>query len=89
VAKYSIVIKKSAAKEIESIDSKKDRILIIEKISSLAENPRFEGALKLSNSEKYRIRQGNYRILYEINDEVIEVSVVKVGHRKEVYRKKS
>ena len=88
MAKYNLKIKTSAMKEIESIDSKKDRISIVEKIQSLAENPRGDGAIKLSNQEKYRIRQGNYRIVYEIIDEVVEVYVVKVAHRREVYRKR-
>lgn len=86
--KYKISIKKSAAKEIESIGTKKERLAVINKIFSLAENPRCKGSVKLTNQEKYRIRQGNYRILYQIFDSSIEVTVVKVGKRGQVYRDK-
>ena len=86
MANYKISIKNSAAKEIESIDSKKNRQAVVEKIYSLAENPRVEGCVKLSGQEKYRVRQGDYRILYQIFDELIEVVVVKVGHRSRVYK---
>ncbi len=82
---YRIVIKKSATKEIERIE-KKNRIRIIEKIRSLANDPRPEGCKKLSGQEKYRIRQGNYRILYQVIGDALIITVVKVGHRRDVYR---
>lgn len=82
---YRIVIKKSAAKEIERIE-KKDRIRIIEKIRSLAEDPHPVGSKKLSGQEKYRIRQGNYRILYQVKNEELIINVVKVGHRRDIYK---
>ena len=75
---YRVVIKKSAAKEIESIP-KKDRIRIIEKIRSLAADPHLHGSKKLSGQEKYRIRQGNYTILYQVINEELVVSVVRVS----------
>lgn len=81
---YRIVIKKSAAKEIERIE-KKDRIRIIERIRSLAEDPHPVGSKKLSGQEKYRIRQGNYRILYQVIDDELIIHVVKVGHRRDIY----
>jgi len=81
---FRIVIKKSAAKEIERIE-KKDRIRIIEKIRSLASDPRQFGSKKLSGQEKYRIRQGNYRILYQVIDDELIINVVKVGHRRDIY----
>ncbi len=81
---FRIVIKKSAAKEIERIE-KIDRIRIIEKIRSLASDPRPFGSKKLSGQEKYRIRQGNYRILYQIVDDELIINVVKVGHRRDIY----
>jgi mRNA interferase RelE/StbE len=84
VAKYKIEIKKSAIKELESIPSK-DLKRIVEKIKLLAENPRPSGCLKLSGEERYRIRQGKYRILYAIKDDILTVYIVKVGHRKDVY----
>jgi mRNA interferase RelE/StbE len=85
MANYRIVIKKSAAKEIEKIQ-KKDRIRIVEKIRSLASDPHPTGSQKLSGQEKYRIRQGNYRILYQLMNEELVISVVKVGHRRDIYK---
>lgn len=88
MASYRVVIKKSAAKELQDVAGKKDRQGLVERIAALAENPRPMGAEKLSGSrDKYRIRQGNFRILYEIEDDVLTVYVVKVGDRKHVYRK--
>jgi len=81
---YRIVIKKSAAKEIEALPQK-DRLRVIERILLLAEDPRPPGSKKLSRQEKYRIRQGNYRILYQIVDDELLVIVVKIGHRRDVY----
>lgn len=66
MGKYNISIKKSAAKEIENIGTKKGRLTVINKIHCLADKPRCEESVKLTNQEKYRIRQGNYRILYQI-----------------------
>ena len=88
MASYRVLIKKSAAKELEAIAGKKDRERISARISALADNPRPDGVEKLSGtSEKYRIRQGNFRILYEIQDDVLVVYVVRIGDRKEVYRR--
>jgi len=86
VARYSILIKPSAVKEIEAIPLKKDRQRIVGRIRKLAEDPRPLGCEKLSGQGRYRIRQGRYRILYSIEDQDLIVSVVKVGHRKDVYR---
>ena len=83
--KYKIEIKKSAAKEIERLPSR-DIKSVLEKISALSENPRPYDCKKLSAEEKYRIRSGNYRILYLIEDDVLIVYIVKVGHRRDVYR---
>jgi len=88
VASYRLLIKKSAAKELEAIAGKKDRERITQRILALAENPRPPGVEKLSGtSEKYRIRQGDFRILYEIQDDELTVYIVRIGDRKEVYRK--
>jgi mRNA interferase RelE/StbE len=85
VASYKIVIKKSAAKELQGIAGKKDRQRLVERIRELAGNPRPMGAEKLSGTrDKYRIRQGNFRVLYEIEDEILPVYVVKVADRKDV-----
>jgi mRNA interferase RelE/StbE len=86
VARYSIVIKTSAVKEIERIASVDDRRRVVEKIQSLADNPRPRGCEKLVGGERYRVRQGVYRIIYSIEDERLIVHVVKVGHRRDVYR---
>jgi mRNA interferase RelE/StbE len=85
VASYRLVIKPSAAKEIEALP-KQDRRRIVAKILSLSRDPRPPGCEKLSGHDQYRLRQGNYRILYEIRDLVLIVVVVKVGHRRDVYR---
>ena len=82
---YRILIKTSAAKELESVPSR-DRRRIVKKIQSLSSEPRPTGCEKLSGGEKYRIRQGNYRILYTIQDDVLIITVIRVGHRREVYR---
>jgi mRNA interferase RelE/StbE len=86
VARYRLLIKPSAVKEIEAIPLKRDRQRLVERISKLAENPRPFGSEKISGQEKYRVRQGRYRILYAIEDQDLIVQVVKVGHRKDVYR---
>lgn len=86
MADYKIEIKRSAAKELAKIE-KKDRVRIIERIRALSLNPRPPQAKKLSGEEKYRLRQGNYRVLYQIFDDVITVVVVRVAHRREAYKK--
>ncbi len=86
MARYSLEIKRSAAKELADLPDK-DRTRLIARIQSLADDPRPSGAEKLSGQERYRLRQGDYRILYEIHDHVLLIIVVKIGHRREVYRK--
>lgn len=85
MVKYKIEIKKSAIKELSGIP-KNDLKKIISRIKKLATNPRPEGCEKLSGQELYRVRQGRYRILYSIQDDVLVVCVIKIGHRKDVYR---
>jgi len=85
VAKYNLTIKKSAAKELQDIP-KKELLKIIKRIQSLAENPRPAGSQKLSSRQQYRIRQGDYRIVYSIDDGEFVVDIAKIGHRREVYR---
>lgn len=85
MGKYRIEIKKSAVKELYSLP-KKDLIKIIKKIKSLSEDPRPIGSIKLTGKEQYRVRQGNYRILYAIEDEQLVIYIVKIGHRKEIYK---
>ena len=86
MAKYSLFIKPSAAKEIEAVP-KTDRLRIIQRIQGLCVDPWPPGHEKISGDDKYRVRQGNYRILYTINDSELIVVVVRVAHRREVYRK--
>jgi mRNA interferase RelE/StbE len=85
MAKYKITIKKSAAKELSDIP-KKDLPKIVNRIQTLAHNPRPHGSQKLSRKEEYRVRQGDYRIVYSVDDKVLAVDVVKIGHRREIYR---
>ena len=85
MASYSVLIKRSAAKEIEAVPLK-DRRRIVARIEGLANNPRPVGCEKLSGEEKYRIRQGDYRILYEIVDMDLIVTVVRAGNRRDVRR---
>lgn len=82
---YQVEITKSAARELADIPAK-DQKRIVAKIRGLAENPRPPGCEKLSGEEKYRLRQGNYRILYRVNDDAVIVVVVKIADRKEVYK---
>ncbi|MFI5460660.1 MAG: type II toxin-antitoxin system RelE/ParE family toxin [Isosphaerales bacterium] len=87
MAKYKVLIKPSAAKEIEAVDQKKDRQRIVASIRSLADDPRPHGCEKLAGEDdRYRIRTGRYRVIYSIADEELLVIVVRVGHRKDVYR---
>ena len=83
---YRIEIKKSAAKEIRAISRKKDRQRVVGRIAALSEDPRPPGCTKLSGREAYRVRQGSYRIVYTVEDDALVVEVVKVGHRRDVYR---
>ena len=83
--KYKITFKNSVAKDLRVIP-KNDIQKILSKIDSLSENPRGEGCIKLSGKENYRVRQGLYRIIYEIKDGLLVVNVVKVAHRSHVYQ---
>ena len=83
---YDLRIKPSAVKEIETISRRADRRRVVRKIQSLAEDARPPGCTRLSGREEYRIRQGAYRIIYSVDDEERVVLIVKVGHRKDVYR---
>lgn len=82
---YRIVFKQSVAKDLRQIP-KKDVQRILQRIDGLAHDPLPSGVEKLSDDNKYRIRQGKYRILYVIDEDVITVTIVKVRHRRDVYR---
>ena len=83
--KYRITFKKSVAKDLRVIP-KNDIKKILSKRDTLAVDPRGEGCIKLSGKENYRVRQGLYRIVYEIKDDVLVVNVVKFSHRTQVYK---
>jgi mRNA interferase RelE/StbE len=87
VASYRVLIKPSAAKEIEAVGQKTDRRRIIARIRGLADDPRPPGCEKLSGEpDRYRVRVGRYRIVYSVGDAELVIVVVRVGHRKDVYR---
>ena len=85
MANYKLVFKKSVSKDFRPIPNK-DVTRILQRIEELQEDTRPIGSEKLSGQERYRIRQGVYRIIYEVVDELLIVTVVKVGHRKHVYK---
>ena len=87
MAEYRLLIKPSAGKEIEALGQKKARQRMVNRIAALASEPRPTGCEKLAGAEgRYRIRQGQFRIVYAVDDAHRTVEVVKVGHRREIYR---
>ena len=84
--RYRVEIKRSATKEIRAIGRDADRRRVVARIAALADDPRPPGCTKLSGGDAYRVRQGRYRILYTVADDVLVVEVVKVGDRRDVYR---
>ena len=87
MASYKVFIKPSAAKEIEAVGRREDRQRIVTRIRSLARDPRPFGSEKLSGKDDlYRIRVGRYRVVYSVGDAELAVLVVRIGHRKDVYR---
>ena len=85
MASYSIEIKRSAAKELDELPTK-ECARVVAKIRALANEPRPHRCEKLADDEKYRIRQGVYRVLYQIDDAAVRVTIVKIAHRRAVYR---
>ena len=85
MADYSLDVRKSAAKELAALP-KRDCRRIVDKIHALGSNPRPLGSEKLSGDDKYRIRHGDYRVLYQIDESEKIVTIVRVAHRREVYR---
>lgn len=84
-ASYSVVIKRSAERELRKIP-KQDLRRVVARIQGLTREPRPPGCERLSGQERYRVRQGDYRIVYAVDDEARTVEVVKIGLRREVYR---
>lgn len=82
---YKIFSKRSVEKDLKRV-GKNELKKIIERITALADNPRPPGCEKLTGLERYRIRQGRYRILYSIQDYQLTIWAVKVAHRKDVYK---
>jgi mRNA interferase RelE/StbE len=85
MARFELRLKPSVAKDLHGIPQEDVR-RILARIETLRENPRPPGSEKLSGQERYRVRQGNYRILYTVADAEVVVEIVKIGHRREVYR---
>jgi mRNA interferase RelE/StbE len=85
MAEYEIYFKESVWKELKKIP-KNDLKKILSRIENLGSDPRPKGSEKLAGHELYRVRQGNYRIVYSIQDNELTVWVIKVGHRKDIYR---
>jgi mRNA interferase RelE/StbE len=86
VARYEVLIKPSARQELEAVGLKKDRQRIVAAILALADDPRPSGCRKLSGRDKYRLRCGDYRVVYSVKDVILVVTIAKVGHRSDVYR---
>ena len=87
MGEYRLLIKASARTELDGVSPKALRQRIVERIRGLAENPRGQDSEKLAgHDDRFRARQGRYRIIYLIDDQKREVTIFKVGHRKDVYR---
>jgi mRNA interferase RelE/StbE len=87
VASYEVKLTRSARKELGAVDSRENRARLVEAMERLASNPRPVGSVKLATSDStYRIRVGNYRVIYEVLDRLLVVDVIKIGHRRDVNR---
>lgn len=86
MANYRLTFKSSVRRDLRRIPSA-DVTRILKRIEALAQDPRPAGCEKLSQQERYRVRQGVYRIVYEVFDHDLLVNVVKVAHRRDVYRR--
>jgi mRNA interferase RelE/StbE len=85
MASYELIFKKSVTRDLSAIPNQ-DIVRILQRIDALRNTPRPGDCEKLSGQEKYRVRQGSYRIIYEIREAEFIVCVVKIGHRSSVYR---
>ena len=86
MAEYKVFFKASVEKDLRTIP-KKDTKNILQRIKSLTANPRPPGYEKLTGPERYRLRHGDYRIVYSIQDYKLTVWIVKIAHRKDIYRR--
>ncbi|MFO7539387.1 MAG: type II toxin-antitoxin system RelE/ParE family toxin [Chloroflexota bacterium] len=87
MANYKLVFKKSVTKDLRPILNTNIK-RILQRIEALATDPRPVGCEKLSGQDKYRVRQGIYRIIYEIKDEELIITIIKIGHRRDIYKNK-
>ncbi len=87
MGRYRVVFRKSITRDMRRIPNR-DLRRILDAIDALSEDPRPPGVEKLSGQERYRVRKGDYRIIYEVKDDQVIVVVVKIGHRKDVYRRR-
>ena len=85
MARYELIYLPSITRDLRGIPRKEVR-RILQKTEALRENPYPAGSLKLSGRDRYRIRQGDYRILYSVNDKFVIVTIVKIAHRRDAYR---
>jgi mRNA interferase RelE/StbE len=85
MAAYRVLLRTSVQKDLDPVP-KRELQRVLDRIAALADNPRPPGCEKLTGQDRYRVRQGRYRIIYSIQDDELTVWVVKVGHRREVYR---
>ena len=84
MSRYSIFLSKTAQRQLNKLDDKLvDKLIAV--ISNLAENPRPNGYIKLRGRSAYRIRQGNYRIIYEVIDNRLIINIIALGHRRDIY----
>lgn len=86
MGKYRLVFKRSVSKDFRSIPES-DVVRILQRLEGLQDDPRPSGSEKLTGQQRYRLRQGVYRIIYQIADEELIVTVVKIGHRRHIYRR--
>ena len=87
MAAYKLLIKASAGKELERLGTKSDRLRIVDRIQALVHDPRPHGCEMLAGyADRFRIRQGNYRVVYLVDDQRREVTIFKIGDRKDIYR---
>lgn len=87
MASYEVLIKESALEDLASVARRQDLRKIVQRIRSLSRQPRPPGCEKLSGSDRYRVRQGDFRIVYQVSDSTSTVVVVKIGNRRDVYHR--
>ncbi len=84
MASYTVVLTKTAQRQLDKLPVKVADTLL-DALEELADNPRPDGCKKLKGRSGYRIRKGDYRIIYDVEDDILTVGVVAVGHRRQIY----